>query len=345
MELVDRPFRCPGKPFGSPGKREDARWLWEHYLVSARRVCGLMVLAESSHRYGSRRNDEPLRARLLAAAREKPRWGYRRLQIVLDQTGTHVNHKRIYRVYREAGLTIRRKARKRLRREGSPRPALDGPNQEWALDFVHDAAASGRKFRALSVVDPYTRECLALEVDTSMGSRRVTRVLEGIIAERGVPQAIRSDNGPEFTSRHFLAWCLERKIELVHIEPGKPVQNAHVESFHGKLRDECLNASWFANLFEARRKIAAWRKEYNEERPHSSLDYRTPAAFAREIGGAKSCGKAAPWKSTNHVSTPLENPAEAAGFSLSHSSGDGDPSLSEEIVKQEKRIGGEGSVV
>jgi putative transposase len=239
VELVDR--------------RAEARWLYAHYLVSQRRVCGLKVLAESSGRYVSRCNDEPLRLRLLEAAREKPRWGYRRLQVVLDQTGEHVNHKRIYRVYREAGLMIRRRARKRLRREGAPRPALTGPNQEWALDFVHDAAESGRKFRALSVVDPYTRECLALEVDSSMGSRRVTRVLVGIIAERGAPQAIRSDNGPEFTSRHFLAWCLERKIELVHIEPGKPVQNAHVESFH------------------------------NEERPHSSLGYRTPAAFAAAL--------------------------------------------------------------
>lgn len=256
--------------------------------MSQRRVCGLLVLAESSYRYVSRRNDEPLRTRLLEAAREKPRWGYRRLQIVLDQTGEHVNHKRIYRVYREAGLLIRRKARKHLRREGVPRPSLDGPNQEWALDFVHDSAESGRKFRALSVVDPYTRECLALEVDTSMGSRRVTRVLEGVIAERGTPQAIRSDNGPEFTSRHFLAWCLERKIEVVHIEPGKPVQNAHVESFHGKLRDECLNASWFANLFDARRKIAAWREEYNEERPHSSLGYVAPAAFARRMAALQS---------------------------------------------------------
>ena len=155
------------------------------------------------------------------------------MQVVLDQAGEHVNHKRIYRVYREAGLMIRRKARKRLLRVGSPRPALHGPNQEWALDFVHDAAASGRKFRVLSVLDPYTRECLALEVDTSLGSRRVTRVLEGILAERGAPQAIRCDNGPEFTSRHFLAWCAERQIELVHIEPGKPVQNAFVESFHG----------------------------------------------------------------------------------------------------------------
>ena len=312
MELVDRPFL-------RQGRREEARWLYAHYLVSQRRVCGLLVLAESSFRYVSRHNDEPLRLRLLEAAREKPRWGYRRLQIVLAQNGEHVNHKRIYRVYREAGLTIRRKARKRLRRAGSPRPALSGPNQEWAVDFVHDAAASGRKFRALSVVDPYTRECLALEVDSSMGSRRVTRVLEAIITERGTPQAIRSDNGPEFTSRHFLAWCLERKIETVHIEPGKPVQNAHVESFHGKLRDECLNASWFANLFEARRKITAWRKEYNEERPHSSLGYRTPAAFAHEA--ARGCGK-------DGGCAPLEN---AARFPLSHSHGDGRASIATEV--------------
>jgi putative transposase len=299
-------------------------------LVSQRRVCGLIEIAESSYRYRSRRNDEALRGRLVEAARAKPRWGYRRLQIVLERSGERVNHKRVYRVYREAGLMIRRRARKRLLRAGAPRPVLTAPNQEWALDFVQDAAESGRKFRALSVVDPYTRECLALEVDTSMGSRRATRVLEGIIAERGVPQAIRSDNGPEFTSRHFLAWCLEKKIELVHIEPGKPVQNAHVESFHGKLRDECLNASWFANLFEARRKIAAWREEYNQERPHSSLGYRTPAEFA---AAAKGCGKDGGFAT-------LEN---AARFPLSHSHGD--LSLSGEMFKQQNLLGSEESVV
>jgi putative transposase len=265
VELVDR--------------REEARWLWGHFLVSARRVCGLLVVAESSYRYVSRRSDEELRERLVAAAREQPRWGYRRLQILVDRGG-HVNHKRVYRLYREAGLMIRRKARKRLRRVGSPRPAVTAANQEWALDFVHDAAESGRKFRTLSVLDVYTREALALEVDTSIGSRRATRVLETILRERGKPAAIRCDNGPEFTSRHFVAWCIEQGIELVHIEPGKPVQNAHVESFHGRLREECLNASWFGNLFDARRKIGAWRKEYNEKRPHSSLGYRTPAEFA-----------------------------------------------------------------
>jgi len=168
------------------------------------------------------------------------------------------------------------------------RAAVTGANQEWALDFVHDAAESGRKFRVLSVIDVYTRECLALEVDTSFASRRVTRELERIVAERGVPEAIRCDNGPEFTSRHFLAWGIERKIDLVHIEPGRPVQNAYVESFHGKLRDECLNASWFGNLFEARAKIAAWKEEYNEERPHSSLGYVAPREFARRVAALRS---------------------------------------------------------
>ena len=132
----------------------------------------------------------------------------------------------------------------------------------------------------LSVVDAFTRECLALEVDTGFASRRVTRVLEGIIAHRGRPQAIRSDNGPEFTSRHYLSWALEWKVDLRHIQPGKPIQNAHVESFHGRLREECLHVSWFKNLFDARKKVSAWKMEYNEQRPHSSLGYRTPAEFA-----------------------------------------------------------------
>jgi putative transposase len=264
------------------------RWLYAHFLVSQRRICELLSVAESSQRYVSRRNDEALRGRLVEAAREKPRWGYRRLQLKLEEKGMHVNHKRVYRVYREAGLLIRRRKRKHLQRVGFVPPTVTGTNQEWAADFVHDAAESGRKFRVLSVVDVYTRECLALEVDTSFASRRVTRELERIVAERGVPAVIRCDNGPEFTSRHFLAWNLERKIAVVHIEPGRPVQNPHVESFHGKLRDECLNASWFGNLFEARAKIAAWKEEYNEERPHSSLGYVAPGVFARRIAALRS---------------------------------------------------------
>jgi putative transposase len=186
-------------------------------------------------------------------------------------------------VYRVAGLCLKRKKRKHCVRSGVPLRQLTAPNQEWALDFAHDVVAAGRTIRVLSVVDAFTRECLALEVDTGFASRRVTRVLDQGIAQRGRPQAIRCDNGPELTSRHFLAWGLEWKIDLRHIQPGRPMQNGHVESFHGKLREECLRASWFRNLFDARMKIADWRKKYNESRPHSSLDYRTPKEFAETL--------------------------------------------------------------
>ena len=252
----------------------------EEYAFSERRACGLMTMAVSSYRYQTRCSDEPLRTRLVELAREKPRFGYRRLQVLLRRCGEPANHKRVHRVYREAGLSIRRKKRKHCVRAGTPLLSRTAANQEWALDFVHDAVESGRSIRVLSVVDAYTRECLALEVDTSFASRRVTRALDAIMAERGQPRTIRCDNGPELTSRHFLAWCVERQIELVHIQPGKPTQNAHVESFHGRLREECLNISWFQNLFDARRKIARWGTEYNEERPHSGLGYLTPKEYA-----------------------------------------------------------------
>jgi putative transposase len=264
----------------------------EEYAFSERRACALMLLAVGTHRYVSRRTDEPLRTRLVELAREKPRFGYRRLQVLLERNGEQVNHKRLHRVYREAGLAIRRKRRKHCWRAGQPLGERTAANQEWALDFVHDAVECGRTIRVLSVVDAYTRECLALEVDTSFASRRVTRVLDEIVSERGLPQTIRCDNGPELTSRHFLAWCVERQIELVHIQPGKPTQNGRLESFNGKLREECLRVSWFQNLFDARRKIAVWRKEYNEERPHSSLGYRTPKEFAVQAAAESFSGDA-----------------------------------------------------
>jgi putative transposase len=217
---------------------------------------------------------------LVELAQEQPRYGYRRLAVLLRRQGVTVNHKRVWRIYRGAGLSVKRKLRKRLVRSGvSSMEAVSAANQQWAIDFVHDVTATGRKFRIFSVVDTYSRECLALEVDTSFPSPRVTRVLDQVIAERGKSQSIRMDNGPELTSRHFLAWGIDQQIELKHIEPGKPVQNAKVESFNGRLRDECLNVNWFANLWDARRKIGAWRREYNTERPHSSLGYLTPLEF------------------------------------------------------------------
>lgn len=231
---------------------------------SERAACKLIGIERSTYRYGARpdRNAQ-LRAELVEAAKQKPRYGYRRLWALLVRRGRAVNAKRIYRLYRQEHLAVRRLARKRLQRTGAPRPQVMRPNQEWALDFVADGLASGRGIRLLTVVDSFTRECIAIEVDSSLSSRRVTRALEEAIAVRGLPMAIRCDNGPEFTSRHFAAWCEQQKIALVHIDPGKPMQNGHSESFNGRLRDEFLNATWFISLPDARQKTEAWRQEYN----------------------------------------------------------------------------------
>ena len=258
----------------------------EHSL-SERTACKLLGVERSSYRYEPRpdRNAE-LRIELVQLARQKPRYGYRRLHALLSRRGYEVNVKRVYRLYVEERLMVRRKKRKRLVRERAVEPQLTGANQEWAMDFIVDGLATGRMVRILSVVDAYTRECLALEADFSLGSGRVTRVLERAIAERGRPEQVRSDNGPEFTSRRMLGWAEDWKVGLVNIEPGKPQQNGRVESFHGKLRDECLNASWFRTLNDVRCTLTAWREEYNCERPHSSLDYRTPQEFRQQLGYA-----------------------------------------------------------
>jgi putative transposase len=269
-------------------KRAEVQRLRTEFATSERHACELLKVPRSSVRHRSRRDDSALRQQLLDLSDEKPRFGYRRLHVLLRRTGQIVNHKRVQRVYRAAGLCIRPLRRKRLTRAYVSPPRLSAPNEEWAIDFVSDVTATGRRLRIFSVVDAFTRECLALETDTSMPSRRVTRVLERIISQRGTPRFLRSDNGPEVSSRHYLAWCVDRRIGTVHIQPGKPMQNGHVESFNGRLRDECLNASWFPNLWDARRRIEAWRTEYNEQRPHSALDYRTPAEFAGQWAKAAS---------------------------------------------------------
>jgi putative transposase len=253
--------------------------------VSERRACKLLGVNRASYRYEPKpdRNAE-LRNELVKLARQKPRYGYRRLHAVLERRGERVNVKRVYRLYAEEGLAVRRRRRKRLVRERVAEPRLIRANQEWAMDFIVDGLANGRMVRILSVVDAFTRECLALEADTSLGSGRVTRVLERLIDERGLPETVRSDNGPEFTSRRMLGWAEERKINLVHIQPGRPMQNGHVESFHGRLRDECLNVSWFRTLNDVRRALDDYRQEYNWERPHSSLAYKTPAEFRQTLG-------------------------------------------------------------
>jgi putative transposase len=261
--------------------REDAKHLLANFPASVRRACELALIPRSTFRFQrDTTRDEPLRTRLIELAQEKPRFGYRRLLVLIRWGGGGVvNHKRVFRIYRAAGLSVKRKRRKRLVRACSPRMRPTAPNEEWSLDFVHDRLASGRAIRVLGVVDTFTRECLALEVDTSFSSRRVTRVLDEVIVQRGRPKRLLMDNGSELTSRHFLSWGTDWKLQLAYIQPGKPVQNAHVESFNGKLRDECLNVSWFRNLWHARVRIEAWRKEYNSARPHSSLGYQTPEAF------------------------------------------------------------------
>jgi putative transposase len=259
----------------------EVRRLQVEFKASERHVCELMAVPRSSCRYRSRKDDSHLQERLRELAREHPRFGYRRLYLYLREE-MMVNHKKVQRVYRQLGLTVKRTRRKHLRRILQPRPALTAPNQEWGIDFASDVTHAGQRFRVLGVIDNFTKQCPVLQPSSSFPSRRVTRELERAIAEYGKPQAIRCDNGPELTSRHFLAWAIEWRIDVVHIQPGKPTQNAGMESFNGKLRDECLNPSWFWNLFDARRKISAWQTEYNSRRPHSSLGYLTPDEFARQ---------------------------------------------------------------
>ena len=253
----------------------------EQFQVSERRACKLLGVDRSTYRYEPRPDhNAELREELVTLARQKPRYGYRRLHVLLERRGQKASVMRLHRLYREEGLAVRRLKRKRLSRPEAKAPLHVRSNQEWALDFVADTLGTGRGIRVLAVVDAFTRECLGLEVDTSLSSRRVTRTLDRIIEARGTPESLRCDNGPELTSRHIIGWCEEKKINLVHIQPGKPMQNGHVESFNGRFRDECLNACWFRTLADARE---TWRDEYNGERPHSSLDYRTPSEFARQL--------------------------------------------------------------
>jgi putative transposase len=214
-------------------------------------------------------------------AAQRPRFGYRRLQVLLRREGIAVNHKRVERLYREEGLAVRRRHRKSLTpiRRGRPAPPQRA-NEQWALDFLQDALASGRKVRVLSVIDVFTREALALEVDTSLPGSRVVRVLEHLCGQREQPVQLVLDNGPELISRGLEEWAHQHAVTLHFIDPGKPIQNAHCESFHGRLRDECLNEQWFLGLGDARRIVETWRQDYNRARPHSALGYRTPAEFA-----------------------------------------------------------------
>ncbi len=269
----------------TPAQRRAAvQWVQARYGLSERRACRLVGVGRSTLRYRSRaRTDEPsLRQRLRELAAERPRFGYRRLHVLLRREGMIVNHKRIERLYREEGLAVRRRTRKRVARNGRGRAAFPGhPNQQWGIDFVSDTLAWGRRIRLFTVVDVFTREVLAIEVDTSLPGGRVVRVLERLAVARGAPDEIVLDNGPELAGKAVDQWAYERGVWLRFIEPGKPVQNAFVESFQGRLRDECLDRHWFLGLTDARHTVEIWRQDYNQARPHSALGYRPPEEFRR----------------------------------------------------------------
>jgi putative transposase len=266
-------------------KREAVAQLQERFTVSERRACRLVGTSRSTVRYQPRCKDEAvLVERLRALARQRPRFGYRRMHALLRREGQVVNHKRVYRVYRAAGLAVPRRTRKRVAASRSQAARIGTlPNEHWSLDFMSDTMSTGRRLRTFAVLDTCTREALVIGVDTSLPSRAVTQLLDEIIQTRQRPQQITLDNGPELTSYWFDQWATQHGIALDYIDPGQPVQNAVMESFNGRFRDECLNSHWFTSLEDARRTIEAWRIDYNRERPHSALGYRTPEEVHDEL--------------------------------------------------------------
>ncbi|WP_420329280.1 IS3 family transposase [Sphingomonas phyllosphaerae] len=263
-------------------KRQAVAHLQATLGMSERRACMVIGANRTSMRYRScRADDGDLRSRLRELAQQRRRFGYRRLHILLRRDGITINRKKTQRLYREEGLTVRRrKGRRRAVGARAPAPVLALPNQRWSLDFVHDQLVTGRRFRVLNIVDDVTRECLRAVADTSISGRRVVRELTALIAERGKPTMIVSDNGTELTSNAVLAWSGEVGVEWHYIAPGKPTQNGFVESFNGRMRDELLNETLFFTIGQARSILARWVDDYNTERLHSSLGYATPAAFA-----------------------------------------------------------------
>ena len=254
--------------------------------MSERRVCRLLGLQRFTMRYEPKPDLEnvELKKTLTELATRWRRFGYRRLHIMLRRQGVHVNHKRVFRVYTEAGLGIRRK-RKKLPSElrGRPEPVESTPNARWSMDFVSDRLSCGRRVRVLNVIDEASRECLASVAETSITGTHVARILERLVGVHGKPRQLLTDNGPEFTSNALSEWTYQKGIEHRFIDPGKPIQNAHIESFNGRLRDEFLNEHWFPSLDDLRRRLDLWRHEYNYIRPHSALGNLTPSAYRKNL--------------------------------------------------------------
>jgi putative transposase len=247
----------------------------------------VLKISRASYGYKSvARDARPLIGRIKEIASARVHYGYRRVHVLLRREGWKDNHKRVYRFYRGEGLSLRHKRPKRNKaaRLRQPKHLVSAINEIWSMDFVSDALFDGRRLRALTVVDTYTRECLAIEVGQSLKGEDVVNVLDRIKGERELPNTIKVDNGSEFVSKAMDRWAYENSVELDFSRPGRPIDNAKVESFNGRLRTECLNAHWFLSLADAKLKIEAWRRYYNEVRPHTALDWRAPAEFARQCG-------------------------------------------------------------
>ena len=257
-------------------------WAIEEKDYSQRRACALIGLAPKVYRYRRRSDDGVLRTRLKALAAQRRRFGYRRLHLLLRREGFTVNHKKLFRIYREERLVVRKRGgRKRALGTRAPAAVPQGRNQRWSLDFVSDTFVDGRRFRILAIVDDFTRECLTLVADTSLSGHRVARELDEVIARRGRPGMVISDNGTELTSVAILRWQQETGIAWHYIAPGKPMHNGYVESFNVRLRDDLQNETMFRSLAHAREALSDWRNDYNGTRPHTSLNGLTPNEFAR----------------------------------------------------------------
>ena len=264
-------------------RRELVAFLRVGFKISERRACRVIPIARASQRYRSRARDQSaLKLRLRDLALGRVRYGYRRLHVLLQREGWRVNHKRVYRLYRLAGLSLRLKTRKkRVSGLRGPKPVATRPNECWSMDFMADRLADGRRFRVLTLVDNVSRVSPAIVVDSSLTGERVVEVLDQLAANGQRPQMLSIDNGPEFISRALDAWAHRNGVRLEFSRPGKPTDNAFIEAFNSRFRDECLNQHWFVSIEEARATIEAWRVDYNTERPHGALGQQTPAAFCR----------------------------------------------------------------
>jgi putative transposase len=269
----------------APVRRRQVEYVHRRGL-SIRRACALMSVARSTLRYESRlaKRDAPVLAAMRELAGQYPRYGYRRIQVFLGRRGHVMSADRTHRLWRLAGLQVPRKRPRRRVASSRPRPlAPTGIGEVWAYDFVFDACANGQQLKCLTIVDEFSRECLAIDVAGSIRSGRVIDMLAKLVSVHGAPKYLRSDNGPEFVSRAILKWMTVAQIDTAHIDPGKPWQNGSNESFNGKFRDECLSMEWFTNRIDAKIVIEDWRRHYNEVRPHSSLGQMTPLEFKHQL--------------------------------------------------------------